>query len=286
MGVKTNFTLDEINDAFKDEIHFSNIRKSTHGATDSVYFCDDKYVLKIYEQNSTKQIEEEIKLHKQLNEISEPNNVKISKLYTNKIFYIKNKAALLFYKSEGEVLQDIRQYHLKQIALFIKEFHSKSIHLTNTSENIFSKNNLLILVKKVSNQTSNKEFIEIFNELFTKSKIDFKNNGLIHGDLFVDNAIFKNNELEAVIDFSEACVGDFLFDLAVIAMSWCDYSKEKFLSDINILILNYDHTIKIDILLEYVKYACLYYMVTRALVKRDYQDLMDKYLFIRYKLYE
>ena len=59
-------------------------------------------------------------------------------------------------------------------------------------------------------------------------KINLNNDGIIHGDLFVDNAIFKDDKLTCVFDFSDSCNGDFLFDLAVVALSWCkDFIQVK-----------------------------------------------------------
>ena len=39
--------------------------------------------------------------------------------------------------------------------------------------------------------------------------------GLIHGDLFADNVAFDGARLAAVLDFEEACVGHFAFDVAM-----------------------------------------------------------------------
>ena len=44
--------------------------------------------------------------------------------------------------------------------------------------------------------------------------------GIIHGDLFPDNALFEGEKL-GVIDWIEACGGPFGFDLGVVAFSWC-----------------------------------------------------------------
>ncbi len=51
--------------------------------------------------------------------------------------------------------------------------------------------------------------------------------GIIHGDLFVDNALFKDNRLTGVIDFYYACHEALLYDLAVAVNDWCtDMSGE------------------------------------------------------------
>ncbi len=45
--------------------------------------------------------------------------------------------------------------------------------------------------------------------------------GLIHGDLFRDNVLFRGEELVALLDFESAHAGTFAFDLAVVFLSWC-----------------------------------------------------------------
>jgi len=45
--------------------------------------------------------------------------------------------------------------------------------------------------------------------------------GLIHADLFPENTIFRENRLEAIIDFEECCIDSFLFDVGTAINGFC-----------------------------------------------------------------
>jgi homoserine kinase type II len=45
--------------------------------------------------------------------------------------------------------------------------------------------------------------------------------GVVHGDLFRDNALFEGARLTGVIDFYLAAEEPFVYDLAVVALDWC-----------------------------------------------------------------
>jgi homoserine kinase type II len=45
--------------------------------------------------------------------------------------------------------------------------------------------------------------------------------GVIHGDLFRDNVLFAGDQLVALLDFEQASLGAWVYDLAVAANAWC-----------------------------------------------------------------
>ncbi len=49
--------------------------------------------------------------------------------------------------------------------------------------------------------------------------------GIIHGDLFRDNALFRGQALVAIIDFFMAGSGPLAFDLAIAVNDWCSHAN-------------------------------------------------------------
>ncbi len=45
--------------------------------------------------------------------------------------------------------------------------------------------------------------------------------GIVHGDMFPDNTLFKGNELVAIVDFEEACQDYLLFDVGMTINGFC-----------------------------------------------------------------
>jgi homoserine kinase type II len=252
LGIKTKLSKKDINPYFQ----VNKLQKTKHGVSDTVYILDDKYVLKLFENSTLKNIKEEQKLLKLCKDL------KVSKLVSKPI-KIQNKYALIYKKSKGESLQKIKLKHIKQIGKFLKEFHYKTKNKTSSNKNIFSNKNL----KKLMIKSKNVQLLKFFNSL----QIELKNDGIIHGDLFCDNALFKNDKISAVIDFSEACEGDFYFDLAVAAIDWCKTDKE-----IQVLLKSYDTKLGLKKFKRYMRYALIYYATTRFLDKRDYNSLLKR----------
>ncbi len=255
MGVKTHISIDDL----KPYIDVQNITPTIDGISDSVFILDDKYILKIFELASKEEIENELEL------ISFCTHLKVSKVIGN-IFIIQDKYALIYEKAKGKSLKEVSKNDIFQIGIFLKEFHKITKDKTSTNQQLFTKDELFKLIIK----TNHKPFFELFDEI----DIELKNDGIVHGDLFLDNATFFEEKLSCVFDFIQSCNGDFLFDLAVVAISWCS-TKEEILY----LLKSYEANISYEDFLPYFKYAILYYSVTRFLEEKDFSDLWEKVTF-------
>ncbi len=209
--------------------------------SDSVYLLGNKYVLKIYQKWC-----DEVAILSLLDGLKVPKVVKELEIDGN--------YAVIFTQIDG---LSTDKYPL-EVVKFLKEFHKRTKEKTTKNKKLFTKERLKNLIDK----TNHKEFFKIYDSI----KIDLRDDGIIHGDLFPDNAKFIGKTLSGVYDFSEACVGDFYFDLAVVAFS--------FGANIDKILTEYGADIDKRQFLQYIRYAKLYYSVCRFLDNRNWEELI------------
>ena len=234
-----------------------NLIPTTNGVTSTVYLLDNRYVLKLFSSQSDR-VNSEIEL---LNSIS---NLPIPKVIDR--FTIDNQIAIIYTQIEGDIIKTPTKDEVSQIGKFLKEFHKQNIKID--SNELFSRDRLRELIISSKNIT----LIKYFNSI----DIDLNRDGVIHGDLFIDNAKFRDGKLVGVYDFSDFSIGDFYFDLAVVSISFCfkDSILDKKLVDT--LLQSYSASIDIDEFMVYIKYALLYYSTTRYISKYNYRELLDR----------
>ena len=101
----------------------------------------------------------------------------------------------------------------------IAEMHQSTKKINLTRKNSMGVRNLNPLLKSI--RFKSKKFTNV--EKFLKNNFkDIKTkwpknlpNGVIHGDLFIDNIFFKNNRLSGIIDFYFAANDYFMYEIAI-----------------------------------------------------------------------
>lgn len=256
MGVKTVITLEE----FQTIYPCKSLTPSLHGAKDSVYFVDNDSVLKIYEQGDRSTCHDEVTLLTHLDMVCVP--------HVKALLTIQGKPALVLSRCHGEHMSLVTHHHIAQIAHFLRQFHHLTASLVLESEGRYEPNSLEKLIEQSGEQ--------IFFDYFYTLSCPFERHGVIHGDLFVDNTLFGDNCLSGVFDFSHTSIGDYRFDLGVIALSWC-FEHHKLNPDkVKTLLKNYGFLGDYNDFLPYIAYAGLYFSVIRYNDNRDYHDLLKK----------
>ena len=266
MGIKTKISKIDLPKKYQKY----NLLETVDGISHSVYLLDNIYVLKIFENQTKQQILNEQNLLKQLKDLQVPKVIDI--------FKIGNNYSVIYTQIVGNSIKKPRLSHIKQIGIFLNKQHMVTKYKNNSNVKLFEKERLEQLIAL----SKNEKLLFYFQNINIKLEI----NGIIHGDIFTDNVKFKNNKLMGIFDFSEACQGDFLFDLAVIAASWCFDNKKLNNIKLNILLNSYGIEIEKVVFLEYIKYALLYYATSRYINGHNSDELIIKlkYLYESYKV--
>ena len=239
MGVKTTISQEDLPKEFQNY----PLIPTSDGISDTVYLLGKKYVLKLFE-NPT----DEESILKLLSGLKVP---KVLMCFTFKL-----KQAFIMTQIEGV---STKEYPL-EVVKFLKKMHQKTKAKTTKNKKLFTKQNFETMLKKANY----KEFYKLYKQI----DITLKDDGIIHGDLFPDNAKFIGETLSGVYDFSEACEGDFYFDLAVVCFSFGADEKE--------VLKTYQADITLEEFKEYIKFAKLYYGVSRYIHKqKDFRELLQ-----------
>lgn len=243
MGVKTIITKKDLTPFIK----VTSLKKTKEGARDSVYMVNKNLVLKVFENSSVKDLKEERKVLKLLHTLSVPQMLQ-------SIISVKGKPACFYERCGGQSVAKVQKKHIIAVGEFLKEFHTLSKAKKIKKQKTFTKKHLLSLIK----QTKSKLLQKMYNSL----RVKLQDDGVIHGDIFKDNVLFKKGKISGVIDFAEVCNGDFHFDLAVVALDFCQSKK-----DVKVLLKSYGSKVAFTKFKNYIEYAGLYYATTRYLEK-------------------
>ncbi len=239
MAVYTNINkkdLSVINSKFKTQqfISFKGIKQGIENTNYLLKSKNEKFILTIFEKRvSKKEIPFFMKLMDQLNNLSFncPKPLRNSK--GNYIFKLKNKTACIVSFLKGKDKKTLNLKNCYDVGKTIATMHSATkkikLHRKN-SMGVKNLNPLLNSIKFKSKKFTNIEKFLRINFINIKKKWPKKlPNGIIHGDLFIDNIFFKNNKLSGVIDFYFAANDFYMYEIAICVNALCfDKNKTKF----------------------------------------------------------
>ena len=137
------------------------------------------------------------------------------------------KPTFLQPRLEGSHLAEVNEDHCFQIGGFLGGAHQALSSLKLTRQNPYQSSWMQKTLNSISNRLSDHERTQLTKLLGEYKRIEALElpTGLIHGDLFKDNALFTDQgELKGVIDFYHACHDILIQDVAIAINDWCQTS--------------------------------------------------------------
>lgn len=116
--------------------------------------------------------------------------------------------------------------HLEQTGRTLAILHLAGQGYTQEIENRFRFERVMMLYQEVKAQLPpyRRHLVHILDDEVAYQQEFLENNlpkGVIHGDLFADNLLFRRGKLIGVLDFEAACQGKFVYDLATAVNALC-----------------------------------------------------------------
>ena len=225
-----------INKKFNIEkiISFKGIKQGIENTNYLLISKNKKFILTIFEKRVLKnEIPFFMKLMDKLN-ISKINCPKpLRTINGNYLIKLKNKTACIVSFLEGKDKEKLNPKNCFEIGKIIARMHLVTKKMKIYRKNSMGIKNLDPLLKSIkfkSNKSNNlKKFLVNNLKNIKKNWPKKLPNGIIHGDLFIDNIFFKKNKLSGVIDFYFAGNDFFMYEIAICINALCfDKKKSKF----------------------------------------------------------
>ena len=205
----------------------------SEGIENTNYFVDCKdgarFVLTIFEHHSFDEMQFFLNLMHHLADHGVPSANPVADNHGQYLRILKDKPAALVERLKGHSIRETTETHCAQIGAALGKLHSAGLSfdasLSNPRGPHWCKETADLVLSKLSAQDQ-----RILQDEITfqrgKRAADIPR-GVIHADLFRDNALWDGDKLSGIIDFYYACNDVLLYDIAVTVNDWCcndDYS--------------------------------------------------------------
>ena len=136
---------------------------------------------------------------------------------------LQGKPTLFMVKLPGEHLDTVSPEHCRQLGAMLARLHTISTAYPEPIKNAFDSSWMDQALRDVSPYLSKAEITLLQATIDRYEALESSNlpQGLIHGDLFKDNILFKDDALVGVLDFFHIGQDLWLMDLAIALNDWC-----------------------------------------------------------------
>lgn len=136
---------------------------------------------------------------------------------------LNGKPAALVMKLDGHMVETPTEGQIRELGAAVGRMHAVGQSFPSHRDNNRGPHWWRETVKKLQKKVDAQDLETLLLELKYQAGFKHENlpRGIIHADLFRDNALWLDDHLTGIIDFYYACNDVLLYDLAVIANDWC-----------------------------------------------------------------
>lgn len=198
----------------------------TAGIENTNYFVDTtqgRYVLTLFETLKTDELPFYLQLMAFLNEHDIPSAHPVADKTHNYVRQLKGKPAALMQRLQGKSVLDPGVSHCEAIGEALAKLHVAGQSFQLKQENFRGANWRNQTARQLLPLLAPDDKDVLQNEVLVQNRQHYSDlpQGVIHADLFRDNALFVDAELSGVLDFYFACNDCLIYDVAISVNDWC-----------------------------------------------------------------
>jgi homoserine kinase type II len=202
-----------ISDGIENTNYFVNI-DNDNGA---------RFILTLFEHHALEEMQYYLGLMHHLADHKVPSAAPVADNNGNYVTMLKHKPAALLHRLNGGSIRETGIVHCEQIGAAMGKMHSAGLSYEAHQPNPRGPAWCVSTAKAVHSKLAGED------AAFLEAEVDFQRSGrdasiahgVVHADLFRDNALWDGDTLSGIIDFYYACDDVLLYDFAVVANDWC-----------------------------------------------------------------
>ncbi|MBL4712084.1 MAG: homoserine kinase [Gammaproteobacteria bacterium] len=253
MSVYTTIEEDELKDFLANyEVgeldSYQGIRDGIENTNYFVNTTQQRFVLTIFERHSFTEMQYYLNLMHHLADNNVPSASPVADKQGNYLSHFADKPIALVERLDGGSIIETCVDHCAQLGTAMGKMHAAGLSFegeqTNPRGPAWCQQTAAQVKNKLSADDSNLLDEEVrfqLDQLGNDRQLASLPRGVIHADLFRDNALWHKDMFSGIIDFYYSCDDALLYDLAVTANDWClnqDLSLNK--NKVNALLTNYN----------------------------------------------
>lgn len=226
----TNYQVGEL-------VDYQGISDGIENTNYFVNTSNGRFVLTIFEHHTFEEMQYYLNLMHHLADHKVPSASPVADNSGNYLNHFKDKPIALVERLTGGSIIETTVNHCAQLGEAMGKMHAAGLSFDAKQENSrgpkWCQQTAKNVIEKLSEDESNMLNQEIDFQIshYSESRQhDDLPRGVIHADLFRDNALWHNDNFSGIIDFYYSSDDVLLYDLAVTANDWCtndDFSLNK-----------------------------------------------------------